>query len=404
MNAPWPLEDLDVPGLRARGFAPVPFRQFVLKVHSRCNLACSYCYVYQGADRSWRERPRRVGNRVMRHTASRIAEHAAAHELDWLHLNLHGGEPLLAGTGRLVAYVDRVRRAVRASRGRGCAVEASVQTNGTLLTERTVRELAGAGIGIGVSLDGGLPRLNRRRVGHDGRPAWPATVAGLEVLRRFPEAYAGILAVIDPDTDPVEVYTSLARFAPPSMDLLLPHAHWGTPPPGEGRERYAEWLIKVFDLWFDAPGPVVPVRLFIEIIGLLFGVSGGAEAVGNSPVVAVVVDTDGSIEQVDSLKTAYPGAPATGRTVRRHSFDQVLDHPGVVARQLGRGALSDDCLDCPLVDVCAGGNYAHRYKPGEGFRNRSVYCADLERLILHIADRVRRATDLSAVGEAVKAR
>lgn len=399
----WPLEGLDVPGLRACGVVPVPFRQFVLKVHSRCNLACTYCYVYQGADSSWRERPRRVGNRVIRRTASRIAEHAAAHELDRLHLNLHGGEPLLAGTGRLIAYVERVRKAVHAARGRDCVVEASVQTNGTLLTERTVRELAFAGIGIGVSLDGGLPRLNRRRVDHTGRPAWSATVAGLNVLRRFPEAYAGVLAVIDPGTDPVEVYTSLAAFAPPSMDLLLPHAHWGAPPPGEGRERYAEWLIKVFDLWFDTPGPVVPVRLFNEIIGLLLGVSGGAEAVGNSPVVAVVVDTDGSIEQVDSLKTAYAGAPATGRTVHRHSFDQVLDHPGVVARQSGRRALADDCLACPLVDVCAGGNYAHRYQPGEGFRNRSVYCADLERLILHIADRVRRAADLTTASEAVNA-
>ena len=32
-------------------------RQFLLKVHSRCNLACDYCYVYQHADQSWRTRP-----------------------------------------------------------------------------------------------------------------------------------------------------------------------------------------------------------------------------------------------------------------------------------------------------------------------------------------------------------
>jgi uncharacterized protein len=395
VSAPWPLEELDVPALRASGVAPVPFRQFVLKVHSRCNLACTYCYVYRGADDSWSGRPRRVSDRVIQDTAFRIAEHAAVHRLDRVHLNLHGGEPLLAGASRLIAHVGEVRRAVREKLGQDCAVAASVQTNGTLLTERTVRELAAADIGIGVSLDGGLPRLNRRRVDHEGRPAWAAAVAGLEILRRFPRTYAGILAVIDPDTDPVEVYTSLAAFAPPSMDLLLPHAHWGAPPPGEGRERYAEWLIKVFDLWFDSPGPVVPVRLFHEIIGLLLGVSGRAEAVGNSPMVAVVVDTDGSIEQVDSLKTAYDGAPATGRNVSEHSFDEVLDHPGVVARQLGRAALAGKCLVCPVVNVCAGGNYAHRYRPGEGFRNPSVHCADLRRLILHIADRVRRAADLT---------
>ncbi|MHB9858272.1 FxsB family cyclophane-forming radical SAM/SPASM peptide maturase [Streptomyces sp. YIM S03343] len=404
MNAPWPLEELDIPALRASGVAPVPFHQFVLKVHSWCNLACTYCYVYEGADSSWRERPRRVSDRVIKDTAFRIAEHAAVHGLDRLHLNLHGGEPLLAGTARLIAHVEEIRKAVRGRLGQDCVVAASVQTNGTLLTERTVRELAAADIGIGMSLDGGLPRLNNRRVDHAGRSAWSATAAGLRILRRHPEAYAGILAVIDPDTDPIEVYTSLAAFAPPSMDLLLPHAHWGAPPPGRGRHPYADWLIKVFDLWFDTSGPVVPVRLFNEIIGLLLGVSSGAEAVGNSPMVAVVVDTDGSIEQVDSLKSAYAGAPATGRNVAEHSFDEVLDHPGVAARQLGRAALADACLSCPVVDVCAGGNYAHRYRPGEGFRNPSVHCDDLRRLILHIADRVRRAADLTATRDGADAR
>lgn len=60
MTALWPLEKLDVAALRRSGLRAVPFRQFVLKVNGRCNLACSYCYVYEGADSSWRDRPNRV--------------------------------------------------------------------------------------------------------------------------------------------------------------------------------------------------------------------------------------------------------------------------------------------------------------------------------------------------------
>ncbi|MEU6371853.1 FxsB family cyclophane-forming radical SAM/SPASM peptide maturase [Streptomyces sp. NPDC046909] len=400
MTARWPLETLDVDGLRRSGVRAVPFRQFVLKVHGRCNLACSYCYVYEGADSSWRDRPRRVPPGVIRRTASRIAEHVAAHRLDSVQVNLHGGEPLLAGVDTLVAYVEAVREAV----GPGCRVDASVQTNGTLLTEDAVDRLAAAGIRIGVSLDGGTPWLNRRRLDHAGRSSWAATSAGLDVLRRRPDAYAGILSVIDPASDPVEVYTSLTALRPPSMDLLLPHANHAHPPAARGPHPYADWLIEVFDLWFGADTPPVPVRLFNEIVGLLLGVPGQAEAVGNSPVVAVVVDTDGAIEQVDSLKTAYAGAPATGYDVFRHSFDDALDHPGVVARQLGRAGLAPECLGCPLADVCGGGNYAHRYRAGEGFLNRSVYCADLERLIRHIADRVRGAADRRGSSEAINTR
>ena len=52
--APWPLLDLDMAAIRAAGHQPIPFRQFILKVHSRCNLSCSYCYVYEMADQAWR--------------------------------------------------------------------------------------------------------------------------------------------------------------------------------------------------------------------------------------------------------------------------------------------------------------------------------------------------------------
>ncbi|MGW0835265.1 FxsB family cyclophane-forming radical SAM/SPASM peptide maturase [Streptomyces prunicolor] len=404
MTALWPLEELDVAALRRSGVRAVPFRQFVLKVNGRCNLACSYCYVYEGADSSWRERPNRVSPDVVRRTATRIAEHAATHQLTSLQINLHGGEPLLAGVANLVAQVSEVRAAVRARCGRSCTVDASVQTNGTLLTEQAVGQLADAGVRIGVSLDGGTAVLNRRRVDHAGRSTWAKTAAGLQVLRGRPEAYAGILSVIDPDSDPAEVYTSLTAFEPPSMDLLLPHANHAFPPAAKGPHPYGDWLVRLFDLWFDAGERAVPIRLFHEIIALLLGVPGRAEAVGNSPVVAVVVDTDGTIEQVDSLKTAYAGAPATGCNVFDHTFDDVLDHPGVVARQLGTDALAPVCLTCPLAEVCGGGNYAHRYRPVEGFRNPSVYCADLDLLIRHIARRVRSAVDAHVPDGPINAR
>ncbi|WP_428952350.1 FxsB family cyclophane-forming radical SAM/SPASM peptide maturase [Streptomyces sp. cg35] len=387
--ARWPLETLDVGGLRRAGRAAVPFRQFVLKMHSRCNLACAYCYVYEGADESWRERPSRVGRDVMAKAAVRIAEHAARHRLPVVHVNLHGGEPLLAGAAPLIAYVNAVREALDARCEHPCEVRPTVQTNGTLLTERTVTDLAAEGIGIGISLDGGTASLNARRVGRQGRSAWPAMLRGVRLLSRHPGTYLGILCTIDLESDPLAVYRSLAGLSPPSLDFLLPHANWSAPPAGNGSATpYADWLIRVFDAWFDAGRPVTRVRLFTEIVGLLLGVASAIEAVGTSPVTAVVVDTDGAIEQVDSLKSAYEGAPATGLDVFRNSFDEALEHPGVVARQLGADALAAQCVDCPVVSVCGGGNYAHRYRKGAGFRNPSVYCADLERLIRHIARRL----------------
>ncbi|WP_333766774.1 FxsB family cyclophane-forming radical SAM/SPASM peptide maturase [Streptomyces sp. IBSBF 2435] len=368
-----------------------PIRQFIIKAHSRCNLACTYCYLYAAQDQGWRHRPRAVAPRVAERTAHRIAEHAATHRLRDVAVVLHGGEPLLAGADRLAADVERLRRTVPAR------VHASVQTNATLLTPDRVARLRDARIRVGVSLDGGRPAHNAARVDLAGRPGWPAAAAGLRLLAATaPEAYAGVLCVVDLRHDPVEVYDSLLAFAPPAIDLLLPHGNWTTPPPGlpapaADPAPYGRWLTAVFDRWWRADRRETRVRLFEECVALLLGVPAATERLGLQPFTAAVVETDGSIEQVDSLKSAYEGAAATGMDVFRNSFDDVLAHPGVAARQAGLAALGAACRACPLVTVCGGGHYAHRYLAGSGFRNRSVYCADLAFLIRHIGSRLASA-------------
>ncbi|MFI9761999.1 FxsB family cyclophane-forming radical SAM/SPASM peptide maturase [Streptomyces sp. NPDC051963] len=385
----WPHATLDV-----TAHEPTPFRQFVLKVHSRCNLDCSYCYIYSGQDPSWRDRPARTGEATMRQTAIRIAEHVRAHRLDRIRIELHGGEPLLTGPAPVLAYARAVREAVP------CEVTATVQTNGTRLTAPTLDRLSDAGIRVGLSLDGGRAAHNARRVDHAGRPAWPAALAAARRLAARPESYAGVLCTIDLRADPLDVYRSLLDLDPPGVDFLLPHANWRHPPPGLARRRpgrhrpgptpYGDWLDAVFDAWWDEGRLRTRVRLFQEIAALLLGAPGAAEAVGLSPMAAVVVETDGSIEQVDSLRSAYAGAAETGLDVFRHPFDRALRHPGVAARQVGERALAAACLSCPVGKVCGGGNYVHRYASGSGFRHPSVYCADLEQLIRHVADRLAR--------------
>ncbi|WP_338686433.1 FxsB family radical SAM/SPASM domain protein [Streptomyces acidiscabies] len=370
----------------ARPHVTVPFRQFIVKVHGRCNLACTYCYLYEGPDTTWRTRPARASADVLDRTADRIADHARTHQLTGISLVLHGGEPLLAGAGTLARFTGLVRARVPY----GCAVDAVVQTNATLLTPARLAVLAAAGIRVGVSLDGGTAAHNTRRVDHAGRPSWPAAARGTRLLaERFPEAYGGILTVVDPTLDPVGTYESLLELRPPALDLLLPHGNWSAPPDRLG--RYGEWLCAVFDRWWDAGRRETRVRLFEACVALLLGGSAGGERLGLAPFDAVVVETDGTIEQVDALKSAYDGAARTGLDIFRHPFDEALRHPAVAERQAGERALAGECRACPLLRVCGGGHYAHRYRAGAGFRNPSVYCADLQLFIRHTAHRVTAA-------------
>jgi uncharacterized protein len=395
--AGWPDRDLDVAAVRRSGLRPTPFRDVVLKVHQRCNLACDYCYVYTMADQSWRDQPLVMKRETWRATAERMAAHAASHGLTSMRLVLHGGEPLLAGRDRLVELINDFRSAFAA----GCHLQIQIQTNGTLLSEDIIKVFHEHGVRVGVSLDGVAADNDNRRPYPDGRGSSSAVDRGLRLLTspRYADAFAGLLCIVEPSTDPLACYEALLSYHPPKIDLLLPHANWSAPPDrpdGGTTTPHADWLIAVFDRWYDAPRQETSVRLFEDVMALILGRTGSSEQVGLSPVAVVVVETDGAIELVDSLKSTYPGACATGLSVFRDAFDAALDHPGVVARQIGVAALSETCRACPLHSVCGGGHYAHRYRHPDGFRNPSVFCADLTALIRHVhrrmANDLKRAT------------
>lgn len=371
-----------------------PIREYVVKVASRCNLACDYCYVYTMVDQSWRTRPAFPSADTVTAIARRIAEHASAHELAEITVVLHGGEPLLAGADRL----DRIATTIRQACPTGISVDLRVQTNGVLLDESWLPFLRAHDIKVGVSMDGGPTQHDRHRLRRDGGGSYDSTARALRLLRAHPEHYAGLLCVVDLDNDPVQVYESLLEFAPPVIDFMLPLANWTTPPPrhASGDTAYADWLVTVFDRWYRVPHQETEVRLFREIIHLVLGGRSSSDQIGLSPVAYLVVDTDGTFQQADMLKSAAAGQPETGLNVFDHTVDTVLSHPEVRARQEGVASLADTCQRCALVRVCGGGNYTHRYRAGHGFRQPSVYCRDLQRLIRHIASQVR--SDLVAQG------
>jgi uncharacterized protein len=371
-----------------------PLREFVLKLASRCNLACDYCYVYTGPDQSWRQRPAVMSQATIGKAAGRIAEHARTHRLGRVLVALHGGEPLLAGPDT----TERLLTAVRGAMPSGSHADLVVQTNGVLLTPAFLDLFARHKVRVGVSLDGGKRANDQHRNHADGRSAYAEVSRALTLLgsARYRSLFAGILCTVDPARDPLTTYADLLAFDPPEVDFLLPHATWSRPPPrppGGGATPYADWLLAIFDQWYSSSAGDVRIRFFDEMIQLLLGGTTGLESLGGGAPGFAVIETDGAIEGSDTLKIAYHGAGRTGMSVYTHSFDQALDHPVIAGPRLGRRALSPDCLSCPVVSVCGGGQYAHRYRAGHGFCHPSVYCADLRHLIEHVAGRVSR--DLS---------
>ncbi|MBF5001544.1 FxsB family radical SAM/SPASM domain protein [Nocardia sp. BSTN01] len=386
----WPAVGLDVAELRRGGWEPLPFKEFIIKIHSRCNLACDYCYVYEMADQSWREQPKTMSRQVFDDACRMIGEHARVFGLPAVDLVLHGGEPLLVGHRDLEYFARRARELIEPI----AEVRVGMQTNGVLLDEEFLRICDRWRIRIGVSIDGDEKANDRHRRDRRGSESYSRVADGLAKLTtsNWRHLFSGLLCTIDIDNDPAQTYEALTKFDPPAVDFLMPHGNWVTPPPASGihdnTTPYADWLIKIFDRWYKAPVLETRVRLFDDIIDLLLGGDAVSETVGLAPVRLAVIETNGTLEQVDELKSTFAGATELSPTGVGNPLDLALQEPSIAARQIGAAALSDTCLSCPVHSVCGGGHYVHRYREATGFRNPSVYCADLKKLIEHIESAV----------------
>lgn len=351
--------------------------QYVLKIVSRCDLSCDHCYVYEHPDQGWRRQPITMAPSVVDAVADRIAAHAEGHGLQTVRVVLHGGEPLLAGAAGIAAVSRRLRSAL------GDRLDLRMQSNGVLLTPEICDVLVEHDVKIGISLDGDAAANDRHRRYANGASSHAQVLRALALLRRaeYRSSYAGILCTVDVANDPVQVYEALLAEQPPGIDFLLPHGNWDRPPPpGVGGTPYASWLLRIYRRW-AADGYPVPIRFLDSLLSTAAGGRSHTEAVGLSPADLVVVETNGSFEQVDSLKSAFDGAPATGLTVFDNTVDEVAAHPMIAIRQAGLAGLCETCRACEYVRQCGGGLFAHRYGAGRGFDNPSVYCADLKELI-----------------------
>lgn len=382
---------------------PTPFWQFLCKVHSRCNLDCDYCYMYQFADQSWRSQPPVMSSEVIRQTAIRIREHALAYQLKHVDVILHGGEPLLIGEDRLKDFILTMEQII------GGAVKLSfgIQSNGTLLSPSIINFCYDHNTTISISLDGPKWVNDLHRLDHRGESSYSGVEQGLNLLlstEKGRKVFVGILCTICLDANPLDIVSHLASFDPPSIDFSYPLGNYLTLPPGkssqDNRTPYADWLIPIFDHWYDMRPAKFRIRKFQDIMALLLGGKSAVEDFGLAPVDFIVVETNGGIEGVDSLKTTFADATKLTLNVFDNSFEDALYHPAIVIRQIGQAGLCETCQNCHLVEICGGGHMARRYHPVTGFMNPDIYCLDHQKLIGYIRNRLMQDLQVVALESA----
>jgi uncharacterized protein len=369
-----------------------PITTYILKIASRCNLNCKYCYMYNLADKSYRQQPPVMARDIVEATLTRMLEHSRRHNLRSIMIVFHGGEPMLAGEEFFRYFIE----AAKARLEPDVTPHFYMQTNGTLLTTQWLDLLAELKVNVSISLDGPPEVNDANRVDHQGRGSYERVAEAIKLLVNYERVSSPtkILTVVNPDSDSLAVYRHFQSLGSAGIDFLLPDATYDNPPPGLEHDSehtpYADWLIPVFDEWFDKGDGRFGIRLFENIIGLIFGAKYSNDNIGGRQGNNVVIETDGGIEPLDVLKACGPEFTKVGLNVVDDEIDKVYADP-LFRMYLGSEKLCAKCESCSLVDICGGGYLPNRYSSSNGFDNPSIYCKDLIKLILHIQERTLNA-------------
>lgn len=361
-------------------------RTFVFKLTARCNLACDYCYMFSRVDRSFRQRPARMSLDVAAAALARVAEHAKRTHLNNVTVALHGGEPLLAGKPWMTEFLQLVED-VRSS---GLGVYTAVQTNGTLLDSDWLSLFAEHDVQVGISLDGPAEWNDLHRFDHAGRGSYQKVRRALDLLVSDANAPRwGVLVVADPDYSSVAIYSHLRSIGVRNMDFLWPDFHHDDPPPWPA-SSLGHYYIELFDAWYREADAAVRIRWFESVLMLFAGARSGIDSVGPQKFTDIMIESDGELQPLDSLRICGDAFTSTGINVRDSSVATLYMHPLYQECIEADERVPEECLSCQVRDICGGGLMTHRWGRGNRFLNPSVHSSSIRAVLEHIRSVVSR--------------
>lgn len=356
----------------------------LIKVASRCNINCTYCYVYNMGDTGWSRLPPQMSLETARHIVACLQKYLAQAQRP-LAVVFHGGEPLLLGAAKLTGVLEIFRHGLPET----CSL--SLQTNGILLSREILDTCSDFRTSISVSIDGPEGVHDNSRITFTGKGTFDRVLKGIELLRDHPESsflYSGLLSVVDPASNPQEVYDFLKSVEPPGVDFLYRDGNHSRLPIGKTSfetTEYGEWFVRLFDVYVADSKPM-RIRFLDDLMKLTLGGKGSKDGVGLTDFGFLVFETDGSISKNDTLKSAYDGADrfSTGWSARSTRLSVLLEQEEYKYYERQQRPAAKECSFCPDLLVCGGGMTLHRWDDANGFDNPSIYCVDQKLLIAHI--------------------
>ena len=370
----------------------------IMKIASRCNINCTYCYMYNLADKTYKMQPNVMHSSTIHHIFSNVERYLKTTDIAEFHFSLHGGEPLLAGIEKIESIVQH-RDHVQESTGK--KVSLSIQTNSLLLDKEWIDFFHLNDIGVGISIDGPKEYHDRFRLTHNGTGTHDVVekkITWLLSSHKGREVFNGVLCVLHPEMDGRKLIDYFCQLGV-SVDFILPDQNYeygsNDYPPPQTEPTYGKVLAYAYMAWRKIDNPKFHVRKFEQIIGAFFGVAPSLDSLGTGSITVFTIETSGEIEPVDSLKVCGYGFTKTKTFVQDiESFAEVNKIPLIKFGLEKRDHLPTKCTKCSFKNNCGGGYLPHRFSNGN-FNRESVYCNDMIHLCSTILNDLKFEIELA---------
>ncbi|WP_299896861.1 radical SAM protein [uncultured Aquimarina sp.] len=357
------------------------FDALILKVASRCNLNCSYCFMYNLGDTTYKQQPKFMSYELVDEILDKTRQYILRYKKKEFSFIFHGGEPLLIDK-KFYRYF--IKKANKLNQQLSDVIfKYDIQTNGVLIDKSWCSLFRELNIYPSVSVDGTKKAHDMYRKDHKGNGSYDRVFKSVQILKEH-IGYADTVCVINVEEDPQCIYNSFKDMNVNSVNFLIPDFTHDTFPFDKTKTIMADWLIQLFDLWIE-DSERYQIPMFAGLINRLLGTT---EHTNNESTV-LVIETNGEIEAIDSLKACGHGFTKTDMNINTHNFSDIKKSPlGKLYFEDSTTKLNSKCLSCPIMEICQGGRLVHRFKKENGFDNVSVYCKDLIKFTAYIQNKL----------------
>lgn len=318
---------------------------------SLCNLNCSYCFYKDVA--SLRDqasfgymKEETMENILLK--SFQVAEEAVS-------FIFQGGEPTLVGLDFYENFIELQKK----HNHKRLNIHYSIQTNGTLLDEKWVRFFKENNFLVGLSLDGTKAIHDLNRVDVKGKGSFKEIDRNIALLKKYKVDF-NILSVVTKNLvrHTMQVYNFFKskdlrylQFIPCIDDFELKSGdakHSLTP------EKYSEFLITLFDLWYQdfLKRRRVSIRMFDNILSMLAGYEPESCDMRGICSTNLVIESDGSCYPCDFyVLDQWELGNINKQSIEELIIDNKVSRDFITSSR-GPG---DICMDCVYYKLCRGG-------------------------------------------------